>query len=92
MLNLLVFTRMPFPLDDDTRRPTQWGYLANCFVVAAHRDDGVGGRLLAACTAHADQHGFARIVLSPTELSMPFYARAGFGPATSLMVRTAARG
>ena len=34
MLNLLVFTRMPFPLDADTPRPTQWGYLANCYVVA----------------------------------------------------------
>jgi len=89
MLNLLVFSRMPFPLDDDTRRPTQWGYLANCFVAAAHRDGGVGGRLVAACTAYADDHGFARIVLSPSERSVPFYARAGFEPATSLMVRAA---
>jgi len=89
MLNLLVFTRMPFPLDDDTRRPTQWGYLANCFVLAEHRGDGLGGRMLAACTSYADGRGFARIVLSPSERSVPFYARAGFGPATSLMVRPA---
>jgi GNAT superfamily N-acetyltransferase len=89
MLNLLVFTRMPFPLAPDTARPTQWGYLANCFVVAGHRDDGVGGELLAACTAYADEHALARIVLSPSERSVPFYARAGFVPATSLMVRPA---
>jgi GNAT superfamily N-acetyltransferase len=87
MLNLLVFTRMPFPLSAETARPTQWGYLANCFVVAGRRDTGLGGELLATCTAYADEHGFARIVLSPSERSVPFYARGGFVPATSLMVR-----
>jgi GNAT superfamily N-acetyltransferase len=89
MLNLLVFTRMPFPTDADTARPTQWGYLANCFVVAGHRNRGVGEALVTACSAYADEHGFARIVLSPTERSVPFYTRAGFAPATSLMVRSA---
>lgn len=87
MLNLLVFTRMPFPRDPDSDRPTQWGYLANCFVAAGHRDRGVGEALVAACTGYADEHGFARIVLSPTERSIPFYARADFVPAVSLMVR-----
>ncbi len=66
MLNLLVFTRMPFPLAPATERPTQWGYLANCFVRAEHRNTGLGGDLLDACTIHADDHGFARIVLSPS--------------------------
>jgi hypothetical protein len=42
---------------------------------------------LNASTGHADEHGFARLVLSPSERSVPFYARAGFEPATSLMVR-----
>lgn len=87
MLNLLVFTRMPFPLDADTSRPTQWGYLANCYVRPPRRDAGAGAELVAACTAYADEHGFGRIVLNPSERSVPFYARAGFVPATSLMVR-----
>ena len=90
MLNLLVFTRMPFPLDDDTARPTRWGYLANCFVVAEHRDRGVGERSVAA--VHGVR-GRARLradrVLAATERSVPFYARAGFALATSLMVRWA---
>ena len=90
MLNLLVFTRMPFPLSPETERPTQWGYLANCYVVAAQRNTGLGGELLDTCTRYADEHGFARIVLSPSERSVPFYARAGFVPATSLMVRNGA--
>jgi GNAT superfamily N-acetyltransferase len=87
MLNLLVFTRMPAPVVQGAQRPTRWGYLANCFVLAGHRNTGLGARLLAACTTYADEHEFARVVLSPTERSIPFYARAGFEPATSLMAR-----
>ncbi len=84
MLNLLVFTRMPRPGET---APSQWGYLANFFVCRSHRNSGVGARMLATCTAYADERGFARVVLSPTERSVPFYARGGFEPATSLMLR-----
>jgi GNAT superfamily N-acetyltransferase len=84
MLNLLVFTRMPRP---GREQPSQWGYLANFFVLPEHRSDGLGTRMLVACTTYADEHGFARVVLSPSERSVPFYARAGFVPATSLMMR-----
>ncbi|HEY5431280.1 MAG TPA: GNAT family N-acetyltransferase, partial [Solirubrobacteraceae bacterium] len=42
MMNLSIFERMPRPgLDTDT-----WGYLANAFVLAPYRNQGVGGRLL----------------------------------------------
>lgn len=84
MANLLVFTRMPRP---GRPEPSRWGYLANVFVLATHRDGGVGSRMLGAATAYADGQGFARLVLSPSQRSVPFYARAGFVPATSLMVR-----
>jgi GNAT superfamily N-acetyltransferase len=87
MLNMLVFERMPFPRAPVTERPTQWGYVANSFVLADHRNAGLGSSLVEACIRHADQHGFARLVLSPSDRSVPFYARAGFEPATSLMVR-----
>ncbi len=83
MLNLLVFTRMPKP----DRDPSRWGYLANFYVLPRHRDSGLGTRMLAACTAYADEHGFVRMVLSPSERSVPVYLRAGFEPATSLLVR-----
>jgi GNAT superfamily N-acetyltransferase len=88
MLNLLTFTRMPRPGET---APNQWGYLANCYVRPEHRNTGLGSRLLAACTAYADAHAFVRIVLSPSARSVPFYARSGFEPATSLMVRPAPR-
>jgi GNAT superfamily N-acetyltransferase len=83
VLNLLVFTRMPRPGGDAGR----WGYLANCYVRPQHRNSGLGARLLATCTAYADERGFARVVLSPSPRSVPFYARGGFESATSLMVR-----
>jgi hypothetical protein len=38
--------------------------------------------------AYADSEGLARLVLSPSERSVPFYERAGFGTATSLLVRS----
>jgi GNAT superfamily N-acetyltransferase len=84
MLNMLVFTRMPRP---GRPEPSQWGYVANVYVEPAHRDSGLGSRILAACTAYADEHGFVRLVLSPSERSIPFYRRGGFAPAVELMIR-----
>jgi GNAT superfamily N-acetyltransferase len=83
MMNLAVFERMPSP----GRAPSRWGYLANAFVLAAYRNQGVGGRLLDALLRYADAHGFARVVLSPSERSVPFYQRAGFEPADALLLR-----
>lgn len=84
MLNMLIFSRMPRP----DRPRSAWGYVANVFVLEEHRDGGIGRRLIDAATAYADDHDFARIVLSPSPRSVPFYQRAGFGPAKSLMLRT----
>ena len=89
MLNMLVFTRMPVPTEARKGRPGQWGYVANVFVLAEHRNGGAGRALLDHATDYADANGFARLVLSPSDRSISFYARAGFVPATSLMVRPA---
>ena len=83
MVNLAVFERMPRP----GRPASCWGYLGNAFVLAEHRNQGIGQRLLDALLDHADRNGFARVVLSPSERSIPFYHRAGFGAADVLMVR-----
>ncbi len=82
MMNLAVFERMPRP----GRPPSRWGYLGNAFVLASHRSQGIGTALLAALLAYARAEGFVRIVLSPSERSIPLYERAGFGPATSLLL------
>lgn len=83
MMNLAIFERMPRP----GRAPCHWGYLGNAFVLAAYRDQGIGRQLISAMLAYADENGFARVVVSPTERSIPFYERAGFGPANALMLR-----
>lgn len=86
MMHLAVFERMPRPGRPDTR----WGYLSNAFVLPAHRDGGVGATLVDAVLAHARASGCVRVVLSPSERAVPFYRRAGFGPATMLMAQVLA--
>jgi GNAT superfamily N-acetyltransferase len=84
MMNLAIYERMPRP----GRALSRWGYLGNVFVLAAYRNRGIGSRLVSAALDYADENGFARVVLSPTERSIPLYERAGFGPAAALMLRT----
>ena len=83
MVNLLTFERMPTAGRDSGR----WGYLGNMYVRPEHRNRGVGRLLLGALVAHADAAALERIVLSPTERSVPFYRRAGFGAADQLLLR-----
>jgi GNAT superfamily N-acetyltransferase len=82
MLNLAVFERMPSP----GRARSRWGYLGNAYVRPEWRSQGVGTALLTELLAYARSEGFVRIVLRPSERSIPFYRRAGFGPATPLML------
>ena len=88
MMNLAIFERMPRP----GRAPSRWGYLGNAFVRAAHRNQGIGSRLMAAVLDHAAENALVRVVLSPAERAIPFYQRAGFGPASELLVWTQAGG
>ena len=83
MMNLAVYERMPRP----GRALSRWGYLGNVFVLAEYRNRGIGSRLVSAALNYADHNGFVRVVLSPTERSVPLYERAGFGPASTLMLR-----
>jgi GNAT superfamily N-acetyltransferase len=82
MLNVTVFERMPRP----GRLASRWGYLGNAFVLRRHRDRGIGAELLTAAVAYARDAGFVRLVLAPSERSVPFYTRAGFRPANDLML------
>ncbi|MGH3712575.1 MAG: GNAT family N-acetyltransferase [Micromonosporaceae bacterium] len=82
MLNLVVFDRMVKP----GRPRSQWGYVSNVFILAGHRDRGAGRKLVEAALRYAREHDFARVVLSPSERSVPFYRRAGFGDADSLLL------
>lgn len=79
----LPYLRMPKP----SSRQSGWAYLGNLFVLPAHRGRGTGRALVDAVLVWADEQRFVRVVLSPSELSTPLYARAGFVPADGLMVR-----
>lgn len=83
MVHLAVFERMPQP----GREAGTWGYLANAFVLAACRDQGIGSQLLRALLAHADGHGYIRVLLRPSQRSVPFYQRHGFRPDGGFLVR-----
>lgn len=81
MLNMMVFRQMPQP----GRAPSEWGCVANVYVASARREGGIGRALLDELLRYARTHRFVRLVLSPSPRSVPFYARAGFAPATELM-------
>jgi GNAT superfamily N-acetyltransferase len=85
-INLSVFERMPRP----GRAPSRWGYLGNAFVLAPYRNQGIGRQILDEVLRYASENGFVRVVLGPTERSVPFYRRAGFRPADALMLWTPA--
>ena len=74
MASLFEYRRMPKPVLPASR----WGYVSNMFVREEARDAGVGAALLDAVIAAAEARGYARLVLSPSERAIPFYARAGF--------------
>ena len=84
LMSLAIFERMPRP----GRAPGCWGYLGNAFVLAAYRNQGVGGRMLSTILDYAHGNALARVVLSPSARSVPFYRRAGFRAADELLVWT----
>jgi GNAT superfamily N-acetyltransferase len=81
MANLMVFERMPRPGRDAGR----WAYVANVWVDPAHRSRGVGRLLMATALDWCRAEGLARVVLNPSEVSVPLYASLGFRPADDLM-------
>lgn len=92
LASLLEYHRMPRP----DRLESRWGYVGNMFVREELRNRGIGSALLEAIIAESDARGYARLVLSPTERAVSFYARAGFVDADAavandrMMVRVAA--
>jgi GNAT superfamily N-acetyltransferase len=74
MVSLFEYRRMPRPGRPDSR----WGYLSNMFVRDEFRNHGLGSALLSAVIAVAEERGYARVLLSPSERAVGFYERAGF--------------
>jgi GNAT superfamily N-acetyltransferase len=57
-----------------------WAYVGNVFVLAEHRNTGVGRLLMDEVIAWASAAGAEHLRLAPSPLSVPFYARLGFTP------------
>lgn len=53
-------------------------YLTNVFVDPAHRDAGLGSRMLDAIADRCRDEGFSLVFAWPSERSFTFYERAGF--------------
>lgn len=84
MVCLTEHVRMPSP-----RRAAggRWGYLGHLYVRPAFRGSGIGRDLIRQATGTADDRGYAKTVLSPTERSVSLYERCGFGMDNDLMIR-----
>ncbi|HMM95678.1 GNAT family N-acetyltransferase [Phycicoccus sp.] len=81
MANCQVFDRMPRPGRPDRR----WAYVANVWTAPAHRRRGVGRLLMTELLAWCREQGLVRVVLNPSEVSLPLYRSVGFRPADDLM-------
>lgn len=67
--------RIPRPI---AQLPTI-GYLTNVYTRPEHRGGGLGSRVLRAVTAWAREAGIELLFVWPSEDSIPFYERHGFG-------------
>jgi len=83
MANAAVFERMPRP----GTPPSRWAYLANVWVDPLHRRRGVGGLLLGNIVTWARAEGMVRVVLAPSEVSLPLYRGLGFRDAGDRLLR-----
>jgi GNAT superfamily N-acetyltransferase len=81
MANATVFERMPRPGTPEAR----WAYVGNVWVDVEHRRRGVGAALMDEVVRWCRASGMLRVVLNPSEMSLPLYRRLGFLPADDLM-------
>ena len=83
MVCLSQFERMPSPAPTAGGR---WGYLGHLYVLPAARECGFGRALIEQVLSEARLRRYSKIVLSPTELSIPLYERCGFTQNSGLML------
>lgn len=74
---LQLVEKVPHPSRARWERPV--GYVTTMYVKPELRDRGLGRELLDAVVAHARARGVDGLALWPSERSVPFYRRAGFG-------------
>ena len=81
MVNVAVFERMPHA----DRPDAHWAYLANLWVEPDRRRRGIASALLSAVLDWSRAEAMERVVLNPSEMSLPLYRSLGFRPADDLL-------
>jgi GNAT superfamily N-acetyltransferase len=74
MANVMRYDRMP----SAGRASGHWGYVGNVFVLADHRNAGIGRALMDEVIVWAWVEGMDHLRLAPSPLSATFYDRLGF--------------
>ena len=74
VMTVRIVPKEPSPVEDSAA----WGYLTNSFVTPAHRNRGLGTRLIEAIKAWAKDSGLELLIVWPSDASYRFYRRAGF--------------
>jgi GNAT superfamily N-acetyltransferase len=74
---LQLVEKVPHPNRGRWERPV--AYVTNMFVEPARRGAGLGRELLETAVGFARERGVDGVALWPSERSVPFYERAGFG-------------
>ena len=81
----IIIAHMAVQVQEGVPRPAtkrdRWGWLTDCYTVPEARNQGHGTGLLAAIRSWAAEEGLELLLVSPSSRSVPFYSRAGFGPA-----------
>jgi len=85
MMNLAIFERMPRP----GHETGTWGYLANAFVLAPYRNQGIGARLLDRAARPRRPPGLPPRRPSALRTRVPSYQRAGFTADGGFLIRYA---
>lgn len=70
-----------------SRRRDQWGYLTDCYTRPDYRNQEIGSRLIERVSAWAMSLDLEMLLVSPSERSRPFYARAEFRTADGFLTR-----
>lgn len=83
MVCLTQHERMPSP---SPQAAANWGYLGHLYVLPAARGQGIGRALVHMVLDEAVRRDYAKVVLTPSDLSVPLYRRCGFTNARTMMV------
>lgn len=70
-----------------SRALDRWGYLTDCYVRPAFRNQGLGSELLRRVQEWASAHDLELLLTWPSDRARSFYARAGFATTSDILLQ-----